>query len=278
MAKYIINDTVVSEDQAFIHVSDLALLRGYGIFDFFRTVGYKPLFLEDHIIRFFNSADALRLKCPVGKKKLKSMIFELIEQNKINNSGFRLVLTGGASPNGYNLGNPTLLVINEPINPLPESHFNNGVKLISYEYLRDVPEIKTTNYLIGIKKMPEIHEKGAVDLLYHWQGKISEATRSNFFIVDQNDTVCTAGTGILKGINRQHVLNMAKKHFKVKERDIFIDELRQAKEAFITGTTKKVMPVYQVDEVPIGSGTPGPITMELQQLYDAYISAYISKD
>lgn len=276
MLKYILNDQIIDQDKAFVHVSDLALLRAYGVFDFFRLAGLKPVFFEDHIERFFNSADVLRLKCPVGRKKLKSMILEIISSNQIENSGIRIVLSGGESPNGYAIGSPTLFVINEPINPLPESHFQDGIKLMSHEYMRDLPEVKTINYLIGIYKMPELQKMGALDLIFHWNGKLSELTRSNFFIVNQDDTIVTPGTGVLKGINRKHTLEIAKQKFKVEERDLFMEELATAKEAFITGTTKKIMPVCQIDDQVIGDGLLGPITSELQQMFEKHVEDYLS--
>ena len=141
MIKYIHNDQIIDQDKAFVHVSDLALLRAYGVFDFFRLVNLQPLFFDDHIERFFNSADILRLKCPIGRKKLKSLILEIISINKIQNSGIRILLTGGESPNGYVVGKPTLFVINEPINPLPESHFSNGIKLITATYRSTIVEL-----------------------------------------------------------------------------------------------------------------------------------------
>ena len=142
MLKFILNDQIIDQDKAFVHVSDLALLRSYGVFDFFRLIGLKPLYFNDHVERFFKSADTLRLKCPIGRKSLKSMILEIIEANNIENSGIRLVLTSGESATGYSIGEPTLFVINEPINPLPEEHFSKGIKLITHEYLRDLPEVK----------------------------------------------------------------------------------------------------------------------------------------
>ena len=276
MIKYVVNDQIVDQEKANIHVSDLALLRAYGIFDFFRLVKLQPLFLEDHLNRFFNSADILRLKCPVGRKKIRSLVLELISINQIHNSGIRIILTGGESPNGYSIGNPTLIIINEPINPLPASHFSAGIKLVSHEYLRDIPEAKTINYLMGIYKMPEIKTSGSLDLLFHWNGKISELTRSNFFIIDKNDKIVTPENGILKGVNRKHVLSISRQKFEVEERDLFIEEIASAKEAFITGTTKKVMPVYQIDNLVIRDGKPGPVTLELQEMYEKYIAEYLS--
>lgn len=275
MTKFIINDRIVDQDKAFVHVSDLALLRAYGLFDFFRLVGLQPLFFEDHINRFFQSAKTLRLKCPVDKENLKSLILELISENKIENSGIRLVLTGGESPNGYAIGDPKLIVSNEPINPLPEEHFSKGVKLISHEYLRDIPEVKTINYLMGIYNMPKIKANGAVDQLYHWKGKISELTRSNFFVVDENNKIITAATGILKGVNRKYVLQLARQKFEVEERDVYMEELVRAKEAFITGTTKTIMPVHQIDEIVIGNGKCGSVTKDLQNMFKDFIAQHL---
>ena len=130
---------------------------------------------------------------------------------------------------------------------------------------------------MGIYKLPEIKEKGALDLLFHSDGKLSEVTRSNFFIVDHDDHIVTAGKGVLQGVNRKHVISMASESYKVDERDLLIDELKNCKEAFITGTTKKVMPVYQIDDLIIGDGKVGPITKDLQQLYDRYIEDYLKE-
>ena len=272
MTKFIINDQIIDHDKAFVHVSDLAILRGYGVFDFFRTVGLQPVFFEDHIDRFFRSANILRLKCPVKKETLKSMILKLISQNKIENSGIRMVLTGGESSNGYAIGEPKLIVTNEPLTPIPKEHFSEGVKLISYEYLRDIPEVKTTNYLMGIYNIPEIIASGAVDQLYHWQGKISELTRSNFFIIDQNNKIITAADGVLKGVNRKYVLDIARQKFDVEERDVYMEELTSAKEAFITGTTKLIIPVRQIDDVVIGNGKRGSVTKDLQNMFKDFIA------
>lgn len=272
------NDQIVDQDKATIHVSDLTLLRAYGVFDFFRLVDLQPLFMEDHLNRFFNSADILRLKCPVGRKKLKALIFELISINQIQNSGIRMVLTGGESATGYSVGNPTLIVINEPISALPASHFREGIKLISHEYQRDIPEAKTINYIMGIYKMPEVRASGSADMLYHWKGKISELTRSNFFMVDREGKIATAGDGVLEGVNRKHVLKIANENFEVEERDLFMEELASASEAFITGTTKKVMPVYQIDEQVIGNGKLGPVTEKLQIMFEKYVADYLTKN
>jgi D-alanine transaminase/branched-chain amino acid aminotransferase len=272
MLQYILNHKLVNENEARVHVSDLALLRAYGIFDFFRTRGLGPLFLDDHLDRFYRSASVLRLECPLSRHELKTLIFEMLEANNIQNSGVRLVLTGGESPNGYVPGKPTFFAINEPINPLPEWHFTKGIKLISCAYLRDIPEIKSTNYMVGIYKLPELARYHAEDLLYHWENRVSEVTKSNFFIVNRAGEIITAKHNILKGITRKHIIKLAEGTFKVYERDVFLDEVYAAEEAFITGTTKKVTPVVDIDGRKIGTGKPGAVTKELMKRFEEFVA------
>jgi len=272
MLKYILNHKLVNEKEALVHVSDLALLRGYGIFDFFRTHGLRPLFLDDHLDRFYHSAKVLRLECPLNRDELKTLVFEMLEANDIQNSGVRLVLTGGESPNGYVPGKPTFFALNEPINPLPEWHFTKGIKLLSCAYLRDIPEIKSTNYMVGIYKMPELAKHHAEDLLYHWENKVSEVTKSNFFIVNKTGEIITPKHNILKGITRRHIIKLAEGKYQVHERDVFLDEIYAAEEAFITGTTKKVTPVVDIDGRKIGLGRPGPVTMDLIKQFEEFLS------
>jgi branched-subunit amino acid aminotransferase/4-amino-4-deoxychorismate lyase len=272
MIKSILNGRLVDEKDAIIRITDLALLRAYGIFDFFRLQNLKPLFLNDHLDRFYHSAEVLRLKCPIERNELKELIFEMLETNAIQNSCVRLVLTGGESPNGYTPGQPTVFAINEPMTPLPENHFASGIKLLSHEHMRDIPEVKTTNYLIGIYKLPELERQGAQDLLFFWEEKILEVTRSNFFIVNKTGEVITPGRNILKGITRKHVLRLAEQKYSVHQRDVYLDEAFAADEAFTTGTGKKVLPVTEIDGKKIGSGKPGPVTRELMKQFNDFLA------
>jgi branched-chain amino acid aminotransferase len=275
--KYISNDRLIDATQAMVSINDLGLLRGYGIFDFFRLAGHVPLFIEEHLDRFYQSAAYLRLQPPVGREELRDLIFEMIRYNQLRDSGVRTLLTGGESPNGYLPGIPSLFVINEPIKPLPEASFSQGIKLITSEYLRDMPEVKTTNYIRGIYLLPEIEKAGATDVLYHWRGVVSELTRSNFFIISRDGTLITPEKGILKGVTRGKLLEIARSLCRVEEREVHLDEVKAAAEAFITGTTKKVTPVVQIDDWPVNGGQAGPLTRKLQHALDMLIERYCAE-
>src|SRR3982750_2451739 len=92
-----VNNHFINEEDATIGVNDISIQRGYGLFDYFRTSDNFPLFIDDYLDRFFNSASLLRLKIPHSKEHIKSLVDELIRRNNIPQSGFRLLLTGGYS-------------------------------------------------------------------------------------------------------------------------------------------------------------------------------------
>lgn len=94
-------------------------------------------------------------------------------------------------------------------------------------------------------------------------------------MVTKDNKVVTPHEQILWGITRQNVLHIAKQHFAVEERKINVQELRFAKEAFITSTIKGALPVVQVGEQVIGDGKPGEVTLELAQLLEEYAKTYI---
>jgi len=279
----LINDDLIPAAAASLGVSDLAIQRGYGIFDFFKTLDQRPVFLDDHLDRFFHSAEQLRL--PIGKtrEQLRALIHTLQQKNNIPDSGIRMTLTGGYSPDGFSLtrpapspdptappaGRPNLIITQQPLTAPITGDLAKSIRLVTYQHQRQMPEIKTIDYLMGIWLQPFIKDTCADDVLYHQNNIITECPRSNFFIVTADNTIVTPDRHILKGIIRMKVLALARQQFQVDERDITLDELKTAKEAFITSTTKHLIPVVQIDNTIIGKGLPGEITRRLhRELYE----------
>jgi branched-chain amino acid aminotransferase len=145
--------------------------------------------------------------------------------------------------------------------------FAQGYKLITARLQRTEPDAKTTNYLVAIRALKEAARRNASDALFvNERGHVLEATRSNFFIF-RGDTLVTPGAGVLKGITRNVVLDLAMERFPIEERPILLDELALADEAFITASSREIMPVVQIDDLRIGKGLPGRRTYELEQRF-----------
>lgn len=263
-----INDDLVPEGKASLLVSDLAIQRGYGVFDFFKTIDHRPIFLDAHLDRFFYSARQLRLEMGKNREELKSLIRTLQQKNGVPDSGIRLTLTGGYSGDGYALAKPNLVITQRPLQMPSGETFQKGVRLVTYPHQRQMPDTKTIDYLMAIWLQPFIREKGADDVLYHRDRIIAECPRSNFFIVTAEEKIVTPSRNILKGIIRMKTLELAGSQFKTEERDIGLEEIRTAKEAFITSTSKHVLPVFQIDDILIGKGRPGKVSEWLSRELD----------
>jgi D-alanine transaminase/branched-chain amino acid aminotransferase len=265
-----INNDIVPASQAALQVSDLAIQRGYGIFDFFKTLDHKPVFMDEHLDRFYHSAEQMRLDPGMDREQLKDVIGDLLMKNDMPDAGVKITLTGGYSPDGYSITRPNLIITQQALKLPAREVFKQGLRLISYPHQRQMPQVKSLDYLMAIWLQPLIKEKGADDVLYQYNGLVSECPRSNFFIVTADDTVVTS-TQPLKGIIRMKTLEIARKQFKVEERELRLEEVYQAKEAFITSTTKHILPVVQLDGKAIGDGEPGNVTTMLNMELDDYI-------
>jgi D-alanine transaminase/branched-chain amino acid aminotransferase len=249
-----INDQFVPEEKAVLQVSDLSIQRGYGIFDFFKVVNSVPVFLKEHLKRFYSSAKEMRLKVDYSENKLKKIIFELLEKNAAKDTGVRITLTGGYSADGYQLSKPNLILSLRSFTAPTKEQFEEGIRLVTYEHQRQLPHVKSIDYLMPIWLQSYIKQNSADDVLYHQNRMVSECPRSNFFIVTSDNRIVTPSKNVLHGVMRGKLIEIANKDFVIEERDLSIEEIKSAKEAFITSTTKTVLPVRQVDEYIFSGG------------------------
>jgi len=270
---FLLNGKIVKAAEAFLHITDLALLRGFGVFDFCRTQNGKPLLIDKYINRFFNSAKCIELEIPYSKKFIKDSIYQLLMKNGIIESGIRMVLTGGYTKNGFAPGDPNFFILIEKINFPDTSYYEEGVSLILHEHQRELSHIKSINYLTPISIRKRIAEANAYDVLYHSKDKVLEVSRSNIFIVRDN-IIVTPRKNVLQGITRATVLSLAAEKFKIEEREISIEELYQADEVFMTGTTKRVLPVRKIDDHVYINGKPGRVTQTLKSLYHDFENSF----
>lgn len=258
----VINGEFVLKGEASILISDLSIQRGFGIFDFFRTVNNQPLFLEDHLQRFYFSASEMGMDAGFSSYEMKKFIQQLMDKNKIFDSGIRITLTGGYAEDGYTPTKPNLLITQTPFS-FNSGNFERGIRLITFEHQRQLPHVKTIDYLMAIHLQTFIKEKNADDVLYFNGNEATECPRSNFFIVTKNDEIVTPAKNILKGITRKKILDFS--GFTIKEQTVTKENISNAAEAFISSTTKNILPVLKIDGQTIGDGIPGKITREIYE-------------
>lgn len=256
----IINEQLLAKEDATISIYDLGLLRGYAIFDYFKTVNHRPIWMEDHLDRLYFSAAEMNMPVPLPRNQLLNLLKTLIDKNQIADSGIRILLTGGYAEDGYRFEKPNLIITQDPFT-YNKNNFEKGTRLVTYEHHRQLPHIKTTDYLQAVRLQKYVAENNADDLLYCWQGVVLEAPRSSIFIVNEHGEICTPATGILHGITRKKILTM--EAFNITECVVPVEMLETAREVFISSTSKAVTPVLTIDGVLVGDGTPGPVTRKI---------------
>ena len=258
----------VHPHEAVISINDVAVLRGYSAFEALRTYNRRPFHLDKHLTRLYRSAELIELEIPWSRETLEAIIREVIERNPYRHAAIRMLVTGGESEDSIlPTGEPTLAVLISALGERDMERFAQGYRLITTRLQRTEPDAKTTNYVVAIRALKEAARRNASDALYvDEQGHVLEAPRSNFFIF-RGDTLITPGAGVLKGITRNVVLDLAMERFPIEERPILLDELALAGEAFTTSSSKEIMPVVQIDELKIGKGLPGRRTYGLEQRF-----------
>ena len=269
---YYVNGQYVAADQAALGLNDLGIVRGYGVFDLLRTYDGKLFKLHEHVLRLERSAALIGLDLPWSTAEIAAIARATYMSNAIANATIRIIVTGGAADDFMTpQQRPTLIVMVNPIGiPAPEQQIH-GVKVITTRIERMMPTVKSLNYITAIMAMQAARRVGAVEAIYRTaDDRITEGTRANFFILRDNRLI-TPQTDVLGGITRDVVLEIAGDDFEVVEAPLFYADLATCDEAFLTSSTKEILPVTQIDEITIGQGQPGPNTRKLIELFSAYV-------
>ena len=263
-----LNGSIVPAASAAISPFDAGLLRGYAVFDLLQTLRGEPFMVEEHLRRFRNSAEMLGLHVPLGDEEIVAIIRELLDRNGHPEATVRLVLTGGPSPDGmhFDPATPTFFIVTHELFDVPESVYEHGTKLLTVEHRRELPEAKTTGYLTWLLHHARLEEEGAMDLLYHSEGVISEAATASFYVV-QEGRILAPREGVLWGTVGSWVLELASEDFEVVRCDVTLNDVLNAQECFLTSSVRGVVPIVQIDEHIIADGKVGPVVRRLIEIF-----------
>ncbi len=268
-----LNEKIIPYNKACIKPTDIGLLRGYGVFEFLRTYYGKPFLLSKHLKRLVCSAKYLGLKVPKTQPQIEEIIKELIKKNRVEECAIRIILTGGESKDSKTFQSSTFCILIEDICNYPKRIYEKGIKLATVDYKREIPEAKTLNYIVGIRELKRAKEQKAFEPLYVFDNSVLECATSNFFIF-KNNVLITPKKDILLGVTRNLIIKLAGKKFKIEERELLKKELDNASEAFITATSKEIIPVVKIDNKKIGDGRVGKNTKILMEIFQDFIKKF----
>ena len=276
--KIYISGQLYNKEDAKISVYDHGLLYGDGVFEGMRSYGGKVFRLTEHLDRLWNSAKAICLEVPMSKDAMARAIQETLRANAIEDGYIRLVVTRGAGTLGLDpnrCSNPQVIIITDYIALYPQEYYENGLEIITASTIRNhtaalSPRIKSLNYLNNILAKIEGLQAGCVEtLMLNHKGDVAECTGDNIFIVVKGDLLTPpSDAGILEGITRHAVLELARASgLTVREISFGRYDVYVADECFLTGSAAEIVPVVKVDNRKIGTGKPGPITLDLTRQF-----------
>ena len=279
MATYYIDGEFVPAEEACLPVNELAILRGFAVFELLRTYGGRPFFMDAHLERLENSARQIGLHLSWSRAQMADIVAQTLARNGFAEANIRIVVTGGPSADFTTPeNNPRLLVLVSPLPELPAQWYRDGVKVITRVAERPLTGAKSINYIPATMALEAARRQGAIEALWITRdGRVQEGTTSNLFIFN-GQTLVTPGQEILPGITRRVILELAAPLFPVEIRDIQTEELFRASEVFITGTNKGLVPVVRIDAQIIGTGCPGENTRQLMAALRERTARHFSPD
>jgi branched-chain amino acid aminotransferase len=281
-----LNDRFVEKEQARISVFDHGFLYGDGVYETLRAYQGRIFLLERHLARLRRSCDLIGLVLPVGDDAWVSIITDILGRNGLEDAGLRLTISRGEGELGIDPGlcaSPTVVVMAKAFVPYPARMREQGVRLQLVSVRRNPPSaqsprIKSLSFLNNILAKQEAVQAGAYDaLMLNMDGHVTECTTSNvFFVANQRLHTPSVDCGILEGITREVVIELAGDlGIEVEEGAYAAEDVLQADECFMTNTGLEVMGVSQIGEHPIGQGKCGPMTMELWRAFQGNLERFL---
>lgn len=259
--------------EATISIEDRGFQFGDGVYEVIRTYRGQPFKLNAHLARLDRSAQAIDLRQPFSSDQWADYVKEGLRLAAFPEAKIYVQITRGTAPRDHAYApdlQPTVLMTIRELQPLNAGIQANGVAVITMKDIRwGRCDIKSINLLANVLARQQAKDRGVFEAILVRDGQVTEGAVSNVFIVrDRNLFTAPEGAWILSGVTREVVLDLARHEgLTVQERYCSEQELLEATEVFLTGTTVEILAVVQIDGKPIGRGQPGPVTLSLAKRF-----------
>ena len=272
-----VNGDYLAEEEARVSVFDRGFPMADGVYEVTSVLGGRLIDFAGHTARLARSLGELDMACPVDDAELLAIHRELVTRNGVTEGMVYLQITRGAPPErDFAFPDPatvasTIVLFTQAKPGLADSPMaKKGMKVISVPDMRwGRRDIKTVQLLYPSMGKMMAKKAGADDAWMVQDGVVTEGTSNNAWIIRDGAIVTRQlGNEILAGITRAAVMRLAAEaQLRIEERPFTIAEAQAADEAFITSATTFVMPVVEIDGVPLSGGVPGPVTRRLREVY-----------
>ena len=265
-----------------IHVLTHTLHYGTGVFEGVRayetSAGPAIFRLNDHTKRLFNSADLIGMSIPYSPEELNIAQANIVRENKLNNAYIRPMCFYGSEGMGLRADNLKVHVCIAAWDwgsYLGDDKITNGIKVKVTEFPKRCEKSMlhkakaSGNYLYSMLALKDALNSGFDEaLILDVDNNVNEGSGENFFMVKDGILYTPRDHTVLNGITRKTIIDISQDlDLEVFEKDISVEDVKVADEAFFTGTAAEVTPIVQVDQSKIGDGATGKITRKVQKEY-----------
>ena len=268
-----VNGKITPDSQASVSVYDRGFLSGYGVFERTRTFRGELFRLDEHIDRLYRSLKMTRIDPGMSRAEMKAATLDLLAVNR--------PLLG--PQDDYSVGHyitkgregdptPTVVIFCDLIPFKSYAHqYRTGAHVVTPS-IRQVPiqvidpKLKTTSrmYHLLAENEARLVDPEAYPLLLDLEGNVCEVTNGNFWIVENGTIISPPGQAMLRGVTRGAILELAGLlEVPIRETSFQLYDVMNADEAFITVTSRCVLPVTRINGSEIGDGKPGPMVARL---------------
>lgn len=263
--------------EASINVLDRGFTFGDGVYEVIPIFNRTIFRFDEHMQRLENSLKAIFMENPYSSTEWSSIFEKLIETVEQSEQSIYLQITRGVTERDHDISlaeNPTIFAMSRPIE---KKVLSGGINAITHEDIRwQYCDIKAITLLSSVLLRHKAKQQGAKEAILIRDGHITEGAASNVFIC-KNDEIFTPpkNNHVLAGITRDLVIEMLADHkMTYSEITISEEELLNADEVWITSSTWEVVPVIQLNNIPVGTGDAGPLWQRVNQLYQEFKSGY----
>jgi D-alanine transaminase len=269
-----LNGEIIDERDALISVNDRGFAFADGIYEVIRVFDGQPFELDRHIDRLERSAAALRLQLDPGAEAISQIAQELLVREGAAEAQIYIQVTRGEAPRGHaipaGVKPTTLIAIRPALAPAPEI-LKNGAGAITVPDDRwSRCDVKAIGLTANVLARSQAVDAGAYEAIFVRDGTVTDAASCNVFAVF-GMTLMTAPCSnyILWGITREVTLELAREDgIDTQELSFRAEQLREADEIFVTGTSSGIVPIVTLDGAVVGTGRVGPVTRRLMELYE----------
>ena len=271
-----LNGKLLPIEQASVSVLDRGFIFGDGVYELVPVYSRVPFRLDEHLTRLERSLGEAKIRNPYSRAQWRSNIYQVIDAQTFDDQGVYFQVTRGVAKRDHAFPKslePTVFMMANPLVSPPQAQVDKGGAAVSAtdnRWLRcDIKSIS----LIGNCLLRQMSaEAGAVETILFRDGKLTEASASNVFIVKRGVIQSPPKSNlILPGITYDVVSELARaNNLPLEFRDVSEAEVRAADEIWVTSSSKEVLAIVELDGKRVGDGRPGPVFRRMHQLYQEF--------